>query len=894
MPRSRSGICSSWCLFLLICSAALKCAYVDASTVGDDCSGGAATCNTAGQYCLTAGASSTCQLVSVGSYSDGSGVEISCGTGYTTAATGSSGSSAQLACTCDLGYGRSSSDNSVSCTPCAVGTFKAAADDAACGTVAAGYYASVDGTTYATNTATASVPCAAGTFKAGGGGACATVAVGYFSSMDGSTYAFSAADREVACLSGTYKASEGAGACATASAGSCAADSAGTCTNTAGKHQVGCAAGTWSNAGSATCASCGGGYTTDAAGAGAGGSAQVACVCVAGYGRVNNSVVCTKCSAGTFKGSTGDAACVSNSAGTFTANTSGSQVNVQATQEIACPGGYWSAGASAACAQALIGYYAADSAGNGVALGAPQAVACPAGRFSSGAGSTSCSTSAAGSCAANAGDNCVSSAGVKSVLCPAGKFSDIGAISCTDCDAGYTTGTAGDGTGSSAQTACICSSAHGRHSNSLPCVACVGGYHKASTGDSLCTPCAVGEFYDTDGSVYDGSTNQCETCGTGYTSVLGSADVFAQYACLCDIGYGRPTGSNGSACEKCTSGFYKIDVGDMECEEAAEYVAKDTSGLNHVSTTEYWWFDKIQPSWASTNEVIATVRWAFLSGLAVLVLLLVFEELSGRAAFGGPIAAHKSVWFSRFLIVLHFLCNAILLHWSVYYDNMVARTSWPRILVGTKYEMSWLHHMPRAVTSLFFVGAGVGAAYHSFPALLCVLACFLDLISSIISAVELRDYINQSLSNGAPLGGDWTKDTIMWYYYRDITSIALSSAVLFSVLHVMILLGYMGSPLRHLPGNGGAAWEDGRDRLLTYDKVAGGHLDRAARLREQRDKQLMKRVLTGKRTSNRGAFEAVEEDERNVYYGEASDDDDEEGTAAGACAKETAGKAKTE
>jgi hypothetical protein len=409
----------------------------------------------------------------------------------------------------------------------------------------------------------------------------------------------------------------------------------------------------------------------------------------------------------------------------------------------------------------------------------------------------------------------------------------------------------------------------------------VGGYHKALTGDGLCTPCEVGEFYDTDGSVYDGSINQCETCGTGYTSVVGSADVSAQVACMCDAGYGRSSGSNASACEKCTNGFYKIDVGDMECEEAAEYVSKDTSALNEAALTEYWWFDKIQPSWASTNEVISNVRMAFLSGLAALALLLIYEETTGGAAFGGPVAAHKTVWFSRLLIILHLICNAVLLHWCVYYDNMVARTSWPRILVGSKHEMSWLHHFPRALTSLFFVGTGVGSAYHVFPALLCVLACFLDIISSTVSAVELRDYINQSLSNNAPLGGDWTKDTIMWYYYRDIVSIALSSAVLFSVLHIMVLIGHLGNPLSSFNAAEGSSDGAQADRVLYYDKVAGGHLDRSSRMRELRDKQLMKRVLTGKRTSNRGAFEAEEEDSRNNYYGEASDDDDDDGGGGG-------------
>ena len=135
------------CLLFVCAAVVFLAASIDASTVGDDCSGGAAVCNTAGQYCQSS--DNTCQLVPAGSYSDGSGIEVSCGTGYTSTGSGSSGSSAQFACVCALGYGRLSNDNSVACAPCAVGTYKAATDDTACDIVAAGYYASVDGVLYA-------------------------------------------------------------------------------------------------------------------------------------------------------------------------------------------------------------------------------------------------------------------------------------------------------------------------------------------------------------------------------------------------------------------------------------------------------------------------------------------------------------------------------------------------------------------------------------------------------------------------------------------------------------------------------------------------------------------------------------------------------------------------
>ena len=113
-----------------------------ASAVGDACTlaNRATTCDTAGHFCDTAGsvgAADTCQEVPVGSYSSAdSGESISCGTEYTTTATGTGGSDAQTACICDAGYERGDSTTGTACQLCEFGYYKAAASNADCGACA--------------------------------------------------------------------------------------------------------------------------------------------------------------------------------------------------------------------------------------------------------------------------------------------------------------------------------------------------------------------------------------------------------------------------------------------------------------------------------------------------------------------------------------------------------------------------------------------------------------------------------------------------------------------------------------------------------------------------------------------------------------------------------------
>jgi hypothetical protein len=150
-------------------------------------------------------------------------------------------------------------------------------------------------------------------------------------------------------------------------------------------------------------------------------------------------------------------------------------------------------------------------------------------------------------------------AGVTCQLVPIGSYSAENTGAALTCGAEYTTPGTGTG-GATAQAACECAAGYGRSSTDDACVACTAPSFKIASGDAICSSCAIGEFYDTD-NTYDGTTDQCESCGAEYTSGAGTSGASAQAACECAAGYGRS--SDAAACVAFTAPSFKIDSGDL-------------------------------------------------------------------------------------------------------------------------------------------------------------------------------------------------------------------------------------------------------------------------------------------------------------------------------------------
>merc|ERR1711871_1065929 len=150
--------------------------YVEASNIGDSCSGSASACDTPGHYC-----DSTCKLAPEGAFSTGTGLLTQVSTGHFASIDGST-------------YASSAATQQV---PCALGTFKSSAGAGACVGADAGSCAASSGDSCVTSGAVKQVECPQGTYSDAGAGACLACGAGYTSTGSG---AGAGATPQVACV----------------------------------------------------------------------------------------------------------------------------------------------------------------------------------------------------------------------------------------------------------------------------------------------------------------------------------------------------------------------------------------------------------------------------------------------------------------------------------------------------------------------------------------------------------------------------------------------------------------------------------------------------------------------------------------------------------------------
>lgn len=235
------------------------------------------------------------------------------------------------------------------------------------------------------------------------------------------------------------------------------------------------------------------------------------CLCVPGY-TGNSGVGCVACPAGAYKTLAGPSTCTPCAQNTY------STLSARASACDACPVNTVSpAGSDEAvdCVSAP-GFY--DN-GGGVQP-------CPGGSFQELPGQNACE------------------------LCAVGKFSTATAAAtaatCMPCPQNSSSLA-----GSSSVSACTCNSGY-EGVDGGPCVACVAGTFKATTGDASCQSCAA----DTYSSA---AATSCVACGADSSATVGSG------ACLCKAGYTTA----GSDCTGCDPGTFKSSVGNETCQQCA-------------------------------------------------------------------------------------------------------------------------------------------------------------------------------------------------------------------------------------------------------------------------------------------------------------------------------------
>ena len=187
---------------------------------------------------------------------------------------------------------------------------------------------------------------------------------------------------------------------------------------------------------------------------------------------------------------------------------------------------------------------------------------------------------------------------------PLGFYSAAGTGASVSCGVGYTTISTGTG-GDDAQSACICTAGYGRSSTASACVACTAPSFKIASGDAICSSCAIGQFYDTD-NTYVGTTDQCETCGAGYTNTAtGQSGADAQAGCICDSGYERgTTGDTSTACQLCAFGDFKASASNADCGACAGTEQSSDDRISCISKPSG------QPTSQPTSPTGRPTKWA--------------------------------------------------------------------------------------------------------------------------------------------------------------------------------------------------------------------------------------------------------------------------------------------
>ena len=244
-------------------------------------------------------------------------------------------------------------------------------------------------------------------------------------------------------------------------------------------------------------------------------------------------------------------------------------------------------------------------------------------------------------------------------------------------------------------------------------------------------------------------------------------------------------------------------------------------------STDLAYFDYVLPALHSQDGVLMHVKYAFGAGLALFLTFLLYISLSCKMFYGAK-AARRVMALGRILITFTCVTLIWMLDWSIGYDCLANRSSLPKIQFSGTYVISFVHHWPRPVIGLLSIGCGLIGDLHPAPGIICVLGCLFLILFNAFSCTEITNHLYAILSYGSP-SGDYTKNGLLMYYYRDIVGIACASASMFCMLQYLVLVGFF------------------QPQLIPYDVVFGGEKNRPASMRRDRLGRLQTQIMEGVR-----------------------------------------------
>jgi hypothetical protein len=214
----------------------------------------------------------------------------------------------------------------------------------------------------------------------------------------------------------------------------------------------------------------------------------------------------------------------------------------------------------------------------------------------------------------------------------------------------------------------------------------------------------------------------------------------------------------------------------------------------------------------SDDLSLTHIKYAFLAGLAIFVLLLPF--CCSRKSFFDALAARHTLWFARVFIFTEMLLIFCLYYFYFEHGEPVRMHKYLAYGNGE----SWLYSFGRPTAGLVFIGVGMLGEVHPVIRFLCMIGCMVEIMGDALSAYQVRDYYRQVTYHSAPRYG-YTSKELLAYYWRDIFSIAACTAVFMLTALLTVMMGF---------------WEP---QFIHPSLVSGKDLDRYTAMRNSKDQR---------------------------------------------------------
>mmetsp|Transcript_11216 Transcript_11216/g.10824 ORF Transcript_11216/g.10824 Transcript_11216/m.10824 type:complete len:252 (-) Transcript_11216:1207-1962(-) len=219
-------------------------------------------------------------------------------------------------------------------------------------------------------------------------------------------------------------------------------------------------------------------------------------------------------------------------------------------------------------------------------------------------------------------------------------------------------------------------------------------------------------------------------------------------------------------------------------------------------------FGTIDIAFNSSVVSLNDIRNSVLVGFGIFIFSLPF--LRSRKSFFDIIAAKKVLRVVRYAVILEALWLLPLLFCVIEFGSPILIDPFTAYGDGN----SWIYGFGRPCLGVVLIFFGIVAGMHPAPRIMCILGCAQAIVFDSFSALQVGDYFNQIQQHSAPPAGKYSKLELLYYYYRDVSSIAISSYLLMMTLFLSLILGCYQS-------------------LIPYQILDGGDLDRCEVMRRQ-------------------------------------------------------------